>query len=61
MLELEKKFETRLDELQLDVRRDIAKMTDERQLRTELAALVEDKLLEAFDPRSHPNNPHGKL
>ena len=35
-------------------------MGDERQLRTELAELVEEKLLEAFDSR-HGAGAHGKL
>lgn len=33
MLELEKKFETRMDELQVDMKREVARNSDERQLR----------------------------
>jgi len=51
MLELEKKMEARFDEVGVDMRREVARVSDERQLRQELAALVEDKLGEAFDPR----------
>lgn len=60
MLELERKFETRFDEVQVDLKRDVARMTDERQLRQELASLVEEKLVEAFDPRVQ-SGAHGKL
>ncbi len=60
MLELEKKMESRFDEIQIDMRREVARASDERQLRQELAALVEDKLGEAFDPRLG-TGAHGKL
>jgi hypothetical protein len=43
------------------MRRDITKLTDERQLRQELAALVEEKLIEAFDPRATSGGTYGKL
>ena len=51
MLELERKMETRFDDVQIDVRREVQRLGDERQLRNDLTAMVEEKLVEAFDPR----------
>lgn len=51
MLELERKVETRFDDLSLDMRREVQKAGDERQLRNDLTAMVEEKLVDAFDPR----------
>ena len=60
MLELERRFEGRFDEMQADVRREVSRASDERQLRQDLAALIEEKLHEAFDPR-HGVGAYGKL
>ena len=51
MLELERKLESRFDEVQIDMKREVGRMGDERQLRQELASLVDEKIVEAFDPR----------
>ena len=51
MLELERKMESRFDDMQMDVRREVQRVGDERQLRNDLTAMVEEKLVDAFDPR----------
>jgi hypothetical protein len=51
MLELERKVETRFDDISLDLRREVQRVGDERQLRNDLTAMVEEKLVDAFDPR----------
>jgi len=51
MLELERKMESRFDDMQMDVRREVQRVGDERQLRNDLNAMVEEKLVDAFDPR----------
>jgi len=51
MLELERKMESRFDEMHMDVRREVQRVGDERQIRNDLTAMVEEKLVDAFDPR----------
>ncbi len=51
MLELERKMESRFDDMQMDVRREVQRVGDERQIRNDLTAMVEEKLVDAFDPR----------
>ena len=61
MLELERKIENRVEDVSAEMRREVNKMSDERQLRQELAALVEEKLVEAFDPRATSGGTYGKM
>jgi hypothetical protein len=51
MIELERKMESRFDDMQMDVRREVQRVGDERQIRNDLTAMVEEKLVDAFDPR----------
>lgn len=44
-------MESRFDEAQVDLRREISRVGDERTLRQDLAAMVEEKILDAFDAR----------
>ncbi len=60
MLELERKMESRFADIQTDMRREVNRLGDERQLRSEIAALIEEKLVEAFDPRAGAGT-YGKL
>lgn len=44
-------MESRFDDMQMDLRREVQRVGDERQLRNDLTAMVEEKLVDAFDPR----------
>lgn len=44
MLDLEKKMENRVDEVQSDLRKDILKLLDDRDLKQEIQTIIEDKI-----------------
>lgn len=44
MLDLEKKMESKTDEIQTDIRKDLARILDDRDLKEEIVSLVEDKI-----------------
>ena len=44
MLDMEKKLETRMEEVQVDLRKDLLKVVDDRDLRKDFSNLLEDKM-----------------
>lgn len=44
MLDLEKKVEGRVEEVQTDMRKDILKFLDDRDLKQEITNIIEDKI-----------------
>ena len=44
MLDLEKKMELRLEETQLDIRKDLSKILDDRELKNEITNMIDDKI-----------------
>lgn len=44
MLDLEKKMENRVEEVQGDLRKDILKFLDDRDLKIEITNIIEDKI-----------------
>ena len=44
MLDLEKKVDMRVDEVQTDLRKDILKLLDDRELKSEISHIIEDKI-----------------
>lgn len=44
MLDLERKMENRVEEVQGDLRKDILKFLDDRDLKIEITSIIEDKI-----------------
>jgi phosphoenolpyruvate-protein kinase (PTS system EI component) len=44
MLDLEKKMESKTEEVSIEIRRDVAKLLDDRDLKQEITNIIEDKI-----------------